>query len=115
MPLHYSRFDYDRETLRYGDLRFDRGIAVRFIFADYALRATVQRIEMLEKRAAALQKVVDETELVRIHAELDELRQQCGRQELKLYEAESMIPQRPLKWNYDFLRPGAVDAAASAI
>lgn len=53
----------------------------------------MQRIEMLEKRAAALQKVADETELNRIHTELDELRQKCGRQELKLYEAESMIPQ----------------------
>ncbi|KAJ5433597.1 uncharacterized protein N7458_012753 [Penicillium daleae] len=89
-------------------LKYHRDLFVQVICAEDSLRAAVQRVEMVKKRVKALEKAAtienNKTQLVDWEKELEQLQRKCWKQELKLYDREQMIPEWPLKQNYDLLR-----------
>jgi hypothetical protein len=89
-------------------LKYHRGLFVEVICAESSLRATVQRVEMVKKKVKALEKAAtienNTAQLVDWEKELEQLQQKYWKQDLKLYELEQMIPEWPLKQNYDLLR-----------
>jgi hypothetical protein len=90
------------------DLKVHRDVFVDVICAEYSLRATVQRVDMVKKIVQALEKAAsienNKTQLADWEAELEQLQRRCWQKELDLYEYEQMIPEWPLKHNYDLLR-----------
>ncbi|KAJ5906556.1 uncharacterized protein N7473_003472 [Penicillium subrubescens] len=93
------------------DLTYHRDLFVEIIYAEHTLRATVQRVEMIKKNIQALEKAAsienDKTQLSGWEKELEQLQRKCWKQELELYEHEQLIPEWPLKQNYDLLRGSA--------
>lgn len=89
-------------------LKYHRDLFVQVICAEDSLRATVQRVEMVKKKVKALEKAAtienNKTQLVDWEKELEQLQRKCWKQELKLYDREQMVPEWPLKQNYDLLR-----------
>lgn len=63
---------------------------------------------MLQKGIKALKKLasieVDQIQFALLHTGLEEVQKKYTLQEHQLYVAESMIPERPAKQNYDSLR-----------
>ncbi|KAJ5832661.1 hypothetical protein N7474_000972 [Penicillium riverlandense] len=103
----YVEHDLDRR-LQYGSFKYDRELFISIICNEYALRVSGQRIEMLQKKMKALKKVssieVHQIQFAQLNTELEEVQKKYRLQEHRLYIAESMIPERPLKQNYDSLR-----------
>ncbi|CAL5870669.1 uncharacterized protein PFLUO_LOCUS4909 [Penicillium psychrofluorescens] len=94
--------------LQYGSLKYDRELFISIICNEYALRVSAQRIEMLQKEIKALEKLtnieVDQIQFAQLNTGLEEVQKKHSLQKHQLYISESMIPERPLKQNYDSLR-----------
>lgn len=111
------RSSYDRNNRPVDDwyciqfglrLKYHRDLFVEVICAEDSLRATVQRVEAVKKKVKALEKAAtienNKSQLADVEEELVQLQRKCWKQELKLYEREQMIPEWPLKQNYDLPR-----------
>lgn len=88
--------------------KYDYGMFARVICAEHYLRATIQREEALKAKIEASKKAgsieEDRGQLGQLLEELESLQRKRSQQEREPYEAESMIPERPLKRIYDKLR-----------
>jgi hypothetical protein len=91
--------------------KYHRDVFVEVICAEYNLRATDQRVEKIKGEIKALEKFEiigkKKTQVTDLEEELKCFQEKCWKQELELYEHETMIPERPLKQNYDSLRHNA--------
>lgn len=98
--------------LKYGrKLKYDRDIFIDVILAEHSLRSTSQKIEALQNAIKHSEKVVSvepdcghEKKLDEDNATLEKMRIEYATRKHQLYIAESMIPEHPLKKNYDALR-----------
>ena len=63
---------------------------------------------MVKNKVKALEKAAsienNNTQLNDWKVELEQLQRECWKQDLELYEHEQLIPEWPLKQNYDLLR-----------
>lgn len=103
-----DRPEDDWYCLEFGLGLYHRSVFVEVICAEGSLRAMVQRVEMVKQKIKALEKAAtienNKSQLADWEKELELLQRKCWKQELKLYELEQMIPEWPLKHNYDLLR-----------
>ena len=98
-----------RYCIQYGpNLTCRRDVFVKVICIEHSLRATVQRVDMVKNKVKALEKAANiennNTQLNDWKIELEQLQRECWKQDLELYENEQLIPEWPLKQNYDLLR-----------
>lgn len=107
-----NSWNVDYRRLQYGTkLKYDRDIFIDVILAESSLRSTSQKIEALQKMIKHSQKVAEtepdcghEKELDAYNAALKRMRVEYATRTHQLYIAESMIPEHPLKENYDAVR-----------
>lgn len=110
--MYSPRVEFTDRRLRYGwKLKYDRDIFIDVILAEHSLRSTSQKLDALQKKIKHSQKIAEiepecghERNLDADKAALERMRVEYATRKHQLYIAESMIPEHPLKQNYDALR-----------